>query len=83
MPNEKQQEYEDRLRNDLKRIGKRLRALRGCRTMSGVCRETGISYSMLTKIEYGMRKPGGEVLKKLAEYYGVSEKSILNPEDGA
>lgn len=80
---EKQQEYEERRQDDLKRIGKRLRALRGCRTMKGICRETGISYSMLTKMEYGTRKPGGEVLKKLAEYYGVSERSILNPKDGA
>ena len=65
-------------REDPKAIGKRLRELRGCRTMRGVCRETGISYSMLTKIEYGMRKPGGEVLKKLAEYYGVAEEEFFS-----
>ena len=62
---------------DPKVVGNRLRALRGCRTRTGTAREIGISYSMLTKCEYGLRIPGEDIRKKIADYYGVSVKSIF------
>jgi transcriptional regulator with XRE-family HTH domain len=58
-------------------VGERLRQLRGCRTKTGVSRETGIPYSSLCAYESGERNPKPEVRKIMAEYYGVSEESIF------
>ena len=62
-------------------VGKRLRKLRGCRTMRGVCRDVGASYSTLTKIEYGERRIGESLARKLADYYGVTEDEIFYAEE--
>lgn len=58
-------------------VGKILRELRGIRTMTGAAREIGISYSMLTKLEYGIKVPGEGLKKRLADYYGKSEDEIF------
>ena len=62
---------------DPKAVGKRLRELRGIRTRTGVAKELGISYSLLSFYESGGRSPSPVNQKKLADYYGVSEDSIF------
>lgn len=62
---------------DPKTVGKRLRELRGVRTRSGVARELGISYSLLSFYESGQRTPSLKSQVKLANYYGVTLESIF------
>lgn len=57
--------------------GKNLRVLRGVRTKTGVARELGISYSMLCKIESGLRIPSEELKDRIADYYGVAVDQIF------
>lgn len=58
-------------------IGKELRQLRGIRVRTGVARELGISYSMLSKIEDGLRIPGEELKERIAKYYGKTVDEIF------
>ena len=58
-------------------ISKVLRELRGVRTRTGVAKEIGISYSMLTKIEDGIRTPSDDLQKRIANYYGVPVENIF------
>lgn len=58
-------------------VGEILRRLRGIRVRTGVAKEIGISYSMLCKVESGIRVPSDELKKKLASYYGTSEDQIF------
>ena len=64
-----------------KTVGKRLRALRGCRTKTGVAREIGISYSSLCFYEDGERNPSPAVQEKLAKYYGTTVESLFYTRD--
>ena len=58
-------------------VGKILRDLRGIRIRTGVAKEIGISYSMLSKIEDGIRKPSEDLKKQIAEYYGKTVDEIF------
>ncbi len=62
---------------DLVAIGKRLRSLRGEKSIDQVAKDTGISRSALNMYELGERMPRD--LKKiiLAEYYGKSVSDIF------
>lgn len=62
---------------DLVAIGKRLRSLRGKKSIDQVAKDTGISRSALNMYELGERMPRD--LKKiiLAEYYGKSVSDIF------
>lgn len=62
---------------DPKVVGERLRKLRGIRTRTGVARELGIPYSLLSFYETGERSPRYNNQQKLADYYGVSRESIF------
>ena len=62
---------------DPKVAGERMRKLRGIRTRTGVARELGISYSLLSFYECGERSPSPANRKKIADYYGVTEDSIF------
>ena len=53
-------------------VGKRLRALRGNRTLQNVSDETGLGVSALTMYELGQRMPRDEAKMILSEYYHVS-----------
>ena len=64
-------------RRDPKQMGKRLRELRGIRTRTGVVKQLGISYSLLSFYESGDRFPSEENQKKLANYYGVSVDDLF------
>ena len=56
---------------DSKKIGKRLRTLRGEKTIQSVADDIGISPSALTMYELGDRIPRDEIKIKLCRYYGV------------
>jgi transcriptional regulator with XRE-family HTH domain len=58
-------------------IGKTLHSLRGIRIRTGVAKELGISYSMLSKIEDGLRTPGEELMIRIANYYGKTVDEIF------
>lgn len=61
-------------------IGKRLRQLRGERTLEKVSQDTGLGISALTMYELGNRMPRDEAKLILARYYNVSvEKLFFTP----
>ena len=62
---------------DPKVVGERLKAVRGIRTRTGVAKELGISYSLLSFYEIGERVVSPKNRKKIADYYGVSEESLF------
>ena len=57
---------------DPKRIGEKLRELRGNRTINAVSEAIGISPSALTMYEIGARTPRDEIKIRICNYYGVS-----------
>lgn len=61
-------------------FGEYLRSLREERKLSlrDVAARTGMSYSYLTQIEHGRRRPPGpDLLKKLAPVYGLAAKDLM------
>lgn len=62
-------------------IGKRLRVLRGNRTMATVCHATGITQSALSNYENGIRVPRDATKVVLANYYGVTVESLFYATD--
>lgn len=53
-------------------VGKRLRELRGSRTLRKVSDDTGLGVSALTMYELGKRMPRDEAKIVLSNYYSVS-----------
>jgi transcriptional regulator with XRE-family HTH domain len=53
-------------------VGKRLRTLRGNKTLQTVSNDTGLGLSALTMYELGNRMPRDEAKIALADYYNVS-----------
>ena len=62
-------------------VGKRLRELRGNRTIREISDLTGIGESALGMYERGERNPRDDVKLKLARVYGVSIADIFYPEE--
>ena len=60
-----------------KRIGEKLKKLRGEQNLVTVARAVGISPSAISMYENGERIPRDNVKVKLAKYYGVSVASIF------
>lgn len=58
-------------------IGKRLRALRGDRTLQKVSDDTGLGVSALTMYELGNRMPRDEAKITLAKYYETTIDSLF------
>lgn len=58
-------------------IGKRLRTLRGDRTIEKVSNDTGLGVSALTMYELGKRIPRDEAKIVLARYYNVSVDDLF------
>lgn len=58
-------------------IGRRLRALRGTKTLQNVSDDTGIGVSALTMYELGKRMPRDEAKIILSEYYGISIDALF------
>ena len=58
-------------------IGPLLRRLRGDLSLRDVTRRTGISSSYLSQIERGGRKPGSNMIGKLAALYNVDEQELM------
>lgn len=61
-------------------IGKRLRELRGEKTVQCVADAVGISRSALAMYEIGDRIPRDEIKIKLCRYYGVGINIFFDPE---
>ena len=62
-------------------IGKRLRALRGDRTLQRVSDDTGLGVSALSMYEIGQRMPRDEAKIALADYYGMSIDALFFAQD--
>ena len=62
---------------DAKKIGKRLRLLRGTRPGREVCQALNISRSALSMYEQGQRIPKDDIKTKLAKYYNKSVQEIF------
>jgi len=62
-------------------VGKRLRELRGSRTIREISDQTGISESALGMYERGERNPRDDVKLKLARVYGVNIADIFYLEE--
>lgn len=61
-------------------IGKRLRKLRGSRTLQQVSDATGLGLSAITMYELGQRMPRDEAKLALASYYEVTiDDLFFNP----
>lgn len=58
-------------------IGKKLRVLRGSRTMDEVAIACGITRSAVSNYENGQRIPADDVKQKLARYYGVTVDELF------
>ena len=58
-------------------IGALLKRLRGRVSLREVTRRTGVSSSYLSQIERGERRPGANVVRKLAELYNVDAQQLL------
>ena len=61
-------------------IGKRLRSLRGTRTVQNVADDLGISRSALAMYELGDRVPRDEIKLKLCKYYNVGINIFFDEE---
>ena len=66
---EETESYED--------IGALLKRLRGRVSLREVTRRTGVSSSYLSLIERGERRPGANLVRKLAELYNVDAQQLL------
>lgn len=64
---------------DMKKIGKRLRELRGIQTATGVAKAVGISTSSLLAYETGERTPRDEVKESLCRFYGTTVSEVFFP----
>ena len=58
-------------------IGSVLRTLRGDRSLRQVHMDTGVTYSYLSNIECGSKRPGEKVLSRLADYHNVPRGELL------
>ena len=78
-------EYDDNLEpeglredaEDYEDIGALLKRLRGRVSLREVNRRTGVSTSYLSQIERGARRPGVNVVRKLADLYRVDAQQLL------
>ena len=62
-------------------VGKRLRMLRGDRTLQKVSDDTGLGVSALTMYELGKRMPRDEAKIALANYYDVTIDDLFFAND--
>ena len=58
-------------------IGPLLRRLRGELSLRDITRRAGVSSSYLSQIERGDRKPGANLVRKLADLYNVDAGELL------
>lgn len=60
-----------------KKMGKKLKELRGKRSVTSVAKAVGVSHSSISMYEIGERVPRDDVKIKLAKYFGVSVESLF------
>ena len=58
-------------------VGPLLRRLRGGLSLRDVTSRVGISSSYLSEIERGSRKPGANIIRKLADLYNVDAEELM------
>ncbi len=58
-------------------IGKKLRELRGVKSIKTVADNNGISVSALSMYECGVRIPRDEIKIRLASYYGTTVEELF------
>ena len=77
-----QDDRTDHLREDLTRIGGRLRRLRKERdwTLEELAERTGLSRAYLSRLESGDRQPSLSTLSEVAWAYGIPFSSLFAPE---
>lgn len=66
---------------DAKQIGKRLRELRGNRTIQKVSDETGLGWSTICMYELGRRIPEDDNKVIIARYYGTTVQALFYDDD--
>lgn len=66
---------------DMQLIGKKLRQLRGDRTLNEVSEATGIGVSALGNYEAGLRMPRDDAKIELANYFGMSIGELFYPDE--
>jgi len=62
---------------DMQCIARRLRALRGSRSVEEVAISVGISAYALSQYEAGLRMPRDEVKLWLSQYYGMTLQNLF------
>ncbi len=70
-------DVQEEKQNPEEEIGPLLRRLRGQIGLREAGRRTGISSSYLSQLERGERRPGPNVLRRLASLYGVEVHQLL------
>ena len=58
-------------------IGPTLRRLRGDLSLRDVTRRVGVSSSYLSEIERGTRRPGANIIRKLAHLFNVDAEELM------
>lgn len=62
-------------------IGKRLRALRGEKSLNEVAQALEVTSMAVSNWERGIRTPSDYMKVKIAQYYGVTVESIFFPSE--
>ena len=58
-------------------VGEKLRKMRGKRKKQVIADAIGVSYNTYVKYERDERRPGDDVKKRIANFFGVSVESIF------
>ncbi len=66
----------------MKRIGKKLYALRKHHglTINQLAKELQISNAQISRIENGIHKPSGELILRIADFFGVDVNQLMRDE---
>jgi len=61
----------------VKRLGKKLRSLRGDKSLRDAAIEIGIQHTLLGRYEHGLQVPGAIMLRRISKAYGLSIDEIV------
>lgn len=62
-------------------VGKRMRNLRGEKSLNDVAQALGVTAMAVSNWERGIRTPSDYMKVKIAQYYGVTVESIFFPSE--
>ena len=63
-----------------RKVGERLKELRGIRPQTKLAKALGVSYSGYRNYEAGERIPRDDIKERIAKYYSLSVSDIFFPE---